>query len=60
MIASGKLLSWFYGERHGESVIVLIFNDAVRPSAFIRRERAGEYLALLPPEKEIDNPVDIG
>ncbi len=49
MIKDGKLISWYYTERHNavSPALVLMFDDVKHPVMPIRKERWAEYEELI-------------
>lgn len=49
MIKDGKLISWYYTERHNgiSPALVLLFDDVKHPVMPIRKERWAEYQSLI-------------
>lgn len=59
LLREDRLISYYITKRHHHiaPALVLLFDDVKHPVMPIRQERFGEYLPLLPPEKQIDPPV---
>lgn len=55
LIKNKKLIGYYYTKRHNKisPALVLLFDDVKHPIMPIREERWNEYLAFLPPEKQI-------
>ena len=55
LISKGKLIGYYITEKHNSvcPALVLVFDDSKHPIMPIRQHRWGEYLPLLPKNKQM-------